>query len=430
MVFWALIYNFILIPISYIAFRIASLFAEKVKLGIQGRKRLFPNLTEKINLLPSDKKRIWFHIASYGEFEQAKPVLNALKQESDRYSVIASIFSPSAYENIKSHPSVDVITYLPFDSWFNARKFLSIIRPDAAVFVRHDIWPNHAWQARKQGIPLILFDASLRPDTSRFFPIVRCFNRALFNSFDIIHATTEKDVERLSRLCAKKNNLLLTGDTKYDQARQRSLDTKKLEAVIDPGAFKGKRVLVAGQTHFSDDRHLMPAFSRLLGQIDDLFMILVPHEPTEDYIAATEATFKTLDISSLRLSRYRKHRTVVDFQVLIIDSIGLCANLYGLGEVAFVGGSFRPGIHNVIEPAVYGIPIVFGPRIEVSSEAQELVDRKGALIVNNTQDIFETLRLFFTDETERQRVGNIAQQLVSENIGATQKVVDSILSYL
>ena len=427
---WAFLYNAVLVPLSYIFFRIAGLFHSKIRVGIRGRTFLFRDLIEQLGHLPDDGPRVWFHISSYGEFEQAKPVLSALKQNHAQVSIIVSVFSPSAHENIKHFPAVDLITYLPFDSYGNAKRFIESIKPDVALIVRHDIWPNHVWRAQKCGVPLILFDASLRPDTSRLFAILRSFNRAIYNSFDDILATTPEDANRLNRIYTRKKPSQSIGDTKYDQAHTRSLDTQRLEKHFELTAFGGRRVFIAAQTHPSDEKHVFPAFKKLLKEIDDLVMILVPHEPSAENVAGYENEFNAEHISTLRLSEYAKGQSNRDFNVLIIDSIGLLANLFRFAHVAFVGGSYRPGVHNVLEPAVYGIPILFGPRIEVSSEAQELERRKGGHIVENTDEIYKKLQTYFTDETERKRVGDIAKKLVMENVGATEKVVNCILKYL
>ena len=427
---WALCYNIVVLPLTYLLFRFGGLFSDKIKRAIQGRKGLFQRLQEEIIRLPENKTRIWFHTASYGEFEQAKPVLSALKENDQQVSIIVSLFSPSAYENIAKFPAVDIITYLPFDSYWNAEKYISLIDPKVAVIVRHDIWPNHLWRAKKEGIPVILFDATLRPDSSRFYPIVRNFSKTIYNTFDDILAASHKDLERLKKLYSKHDHLQAVGDTKYDQAMKRSQEVEKLEAVIDLDAFDGKRVLVAGQTHLSDERHIIPAFKKLSAQIDNLIMILAPHEPTSENITSCEAALGALKLSYLRLSQYRKHQTNVDFQILIVDSMGVLANLYRFAEVVFMGGSFRPGIHNVLEPSVYGVPILFGPKIQVSTEAQELVTRKGAFIVHNADEIYEKLYAYFRNETERKQVGHITYELVMENIGATRKVVECIEKYL
>lgn len=429
-IFWALIYNIVIIPLTYLLFKIGGLFSDKIKRGIQGRKRLFPTLQDKLKNLPENKRRIWFHIASYGEFEQAKPVLTALKENDQDLAIIVSLYSPSAYENVEKFPSVDLITYLPFDSYLKAKKFISLINPQIAVFVRHDIWPNHVWQAQKKGIPTILFDASLRSDTSRFYPIIKNFNKYIYNTFDKILATSSKDLERLKQLYSKYGHLMAVGDTKYDQAIARSQEIERLQAVIKLDAFDGKQVFVAGQTHPSDEKHVLPAFKKLLEHVDNSIMILAPHEPTSENIASCEVELNAFNISYLRLSHYKKHQTKNNFQVLIVDSIGILANLYRFADVVFMGGSFRPGVHNVIEPSVYGIPILFGPKIQVSTEAQELAERRGAFIVHNADQLYEKLYTYFTNEAERQRVGRITNDFVAGNIGATQKVVRCIQTYL
>ena len=420
------IYNVLIIPLLYVAFWIGFLFNKKIRRGIQGRKNLFAHL--KDNLQTEEKVVVWFHIASYGEFEQAKPVLNKLKAESPGLFIFVTFFSPSAYHFIKASYPVDFICYLPFDSFLNARKFISIVKPRLAVIVRHDIWPNFVWTLHKRKIPVILINASIPPKSSRFLPLIKTFNKKVYDCFTNIFTISNEESERIRTLVSSENTLIITGDTKFDQVYQRTLETEKIQHLLNHPFLKQKPIWAIGSSWPADERFILPAYTKLITQYKDLILLLIPHEPSEQRISEIEAQLKLKHISFIRHSQLAGNST--NFNVLIVDEIGLLANLYRLAKIAFVGGSFEYQVHNVLEPAVYGIPVLFGPKITSQHEALLLVQKKAGFIVNSVEEIVDKIIHFFTNEKIAAQAGKNAKQIVLEHMGATEKTTRLLLKYL
>jgi 3-deoxy-D-manno-octulosonic-acid transferase len=420
------IYKAVITPLLYLGFHALGLFSEKVRKGIRGRKGLLPKIAKDLSHI--DREKIWFHIASYGEFEQAKPLIAKIKEIYPQYALIVSFFSPSAYEHIKLAPPVDYICYLPFDSQKNARKFISIVQPKLAVFVRHDIWPNFIWVLNKKRIPVILIDASIPKDSSRFWPLMRQFNSALFNSFDAIFLTTDDEKERFERLDVEPCKLYVTGDTKFDQVYHRTLETGKVSDLSKHAYIKGKTKWIAGSSWRADEEVIIPAFQRLSGTFDNLLLVIVPHEPSPNRLTEIESRLTRHKIRHIRYSELRPQST--DFSALIIDKIGMLANLYGLGKIAFVGGSFESKVHNVLEPAVYGIPILIGPRINTQAEALLLANHEAALIVKSTDEMVDKVSTILKNDQLCANIGNAAKEIVFKHVGATDRIAKYLSPFI
>jgi len=420
------IYNLFILPLLYAGFRIGALFNLKIRKGIQGRKDLLKRLANDLDA--NQKPTIWFHNSSYGEFEQAKPILARLKADYQNLFFVVSFFSPSGYEHIKSSPLVDYICYLPFDSIYNAKRFLAIVKPRVVVIVRHDIWPNFVWTIQKKNIPLVLIDASLPQNSSRFWPVVRRFNKDIFNSFTKILTTSQDEIKNLGKIVTDKTKLAVTGDTKYDQVYQRTLEMGKVESLLKFPYLQNKPVWIIGSSWPADEKMVIPAFANLIRQFNKMLMIIVPHEPSENRLKEIELNLSSNGLSSIRFSQLTHDNT--GFNAVIVDQIGLLANLYRLGKIAFVGGSFESKVHNVLEPAAYGIPVLFGPKITTQHEALLLAERKGSFVVHSITELTEKMTELLTDEQFAGQIGDNAKQLVLEHLGATEKTVNFLKKYL
>lgn len=421
--FWLLLYNFFVVPLLYGTFYIAALFNRKISRGISGRGTEVTLLNEKISRLPNTGARCWIHISSLGEFEQARPVLQLLKQQIPDLAIIISFFSPSGYDNVKNLPEIDLKTYLPFDSFFQAKRFIAKIRPDVAAIIRHDMWPNHVWRLQQAGIPLILIDATVSEKTFRLYRLGKLFFRHLLAAFSRILTVSPLDRERLQKI-VPDHNITVIGDTRYDQVYNRAHETSKINFLIASHYFTLRRVLVGGSIWPSDEKHLLPAVLKLFADYSDFLFIAVPHEPTPEHVQNLETFFQSQNLIPVRFSALGQ--SPWNFQVLIIDSIGILANLYALGTVAFVGGSFGPGVHSVLEPAAHGCPVLFGPEHRNSQEAMLLVETGGGLCVKNDLECYQVLKNLFSDVRNAGQVGKRALNLVLANVGASQKAVAAI----
>jgi len=421
---WFIGYNVLFIPLFWLLLQCAAPFNSKIRMGIRGRKGLIGRLENDLKKLKS-KRRVWFHSSSMGEFEQAKPIIAALRKKYHDIDIIVTFFSPSGYDHSKNYKLANIITYIPFDTKANARHFIDLLQPTAAIFVRYDVWPNHLWELNARNIPAFIANATMRTTSARFYPLIKSFHRLLFNNFVSILTVSVKDVEAFSRFGLTHPLIQAIGETRYDQVWQRSADARK-KHLIPPSITKDKKIFIAGSTWPEDEEVLMPAIKKLLEYDPKVLVILVPHEPTEEALEAIEKQipFKIKSIRFSLLNDYSRER------IVIVDSVGILMALYQYADIAYVGGSFRQGVHNVLEPAVYGIPVVYGPRHTNSQEAQELLRKGGGFLINDQLECYKTLRTLLIDTKARAIAGNVALKLVKENIGATERFIEHLAKVL
>ncbi len=419
-----IVYNYFILPVLYAALRIAGLFNTKIKNGINGRKRVYENIIIAATSINKNKKLIWFHSSSLGEFEQAKPIIEKLKQEKD-VNILVTFFSPSGYENSKKYPYADLISYIPFDSKFNTQKFVSIIKPALTVIMRYDLWPNIIEELNKNNIPIFLVDATLRSNSPRKFPIIKSFHKILFGYLTKILTVSESDANQFRTFGINENNVSAVGDTRFDRVYQRSLQAKE-KRLISYNVLNNKKVFVAGSTWEQDEEVIFPALMKLAEVDKNILMIIAPHEPTLLHLEKIENEFA----GKLKTIRFSHLNTYTDERIIIIDSIGILLTLYTYANVAYIGGSFKQNIHNVLEAAVYGTPVMFGPKIENSQEAIKLVELGGGKVVNNKRQAYKYLRKMFSDESYRTAIGKISASYVQSNIGATDKILSAIYKVL
>ena len=412
--FWQFTYSYLLIPLFWLVIRCLGLVNDKVRRGIRGRKHLFATLEAKVGSLKPGK-RLWIHSSSLGEFEQAKPIIAEVKKRFPDLRIIVTFFSPSGFEHSRRYPLADLISYLPFDSRAGARRFLAIVQPDAAVMVRYDIWPNHIWETHRLGIPLMIANATMRRQTARRIPLIRSFHQHVYNAIDEILTVSETDRQAFWFYRLTHPQIVVVGDSRYDQVVTRSFEAQQRHLIPDT-VLAGKQVIVVGSSWPEDEEVILPVFYKLQETLPDLLMILVPHEPTVHRIEELEDTL-TGNSSSIRFSGLNDY---ANQRVLIVDSIGVLVALYKYAHVAYVGGSFRQGVHNVLEAAVYGVPVVFGPRHRNSQEPLMLVEKGGAFVVNNSPELYRTMRNLLEDERARRRAGDRAAAFVQSHIGATE----------
>ena len=422
--FWKIVYNVFVIPFLWSVFLLYSLFNRKARKGVRGRKNLFKNLETKVRAL-GNAKRVWFHSSSMGEFEQAKPIIAIFKQQFPEIKIVVSFFSPSGYENNLKYKFADLITYLPFDSSSNAAEFLRIIKPDIAIFMRYDVWPNFIWKLKKNNIPSFLVDATMSSNSKRKLPFIKNFHHHLFSYFTEILTVSEEDAENFRDFNIANVKISVGGDTRYDQVYNKSLNAKA-KNILHPELLKDKKVFIAGSSWKGDDDQIFPAFYKLLEDEKNLLMILVPHEPTETNLEEIEDELKD-NVTFIRFSALPSYKNE---NVIIIDCIGLLVSLYSYAQVAYVGGGFGDGVHNVLEPAIYGIPVIFGPRNKNSQEAQELKKIGAGYEVIEKTDIYENLRIFFDEEAHRAEIGKVASDHVMSNIGASKNIVEKLKGWL
>jgi len=418
--FWSVVYNILFLPLFYLLLRIAGIFNQKINRGIAGRQNLFDELIAGNNLLNRTGKLIWFHSASLGEFEQAKPIIEKLKNEK-KENIIVTFFSPSGYENSRKYPHADIISYLPFDTKKNAEKFISIIKPDLFVMMRYDIWPNLIWKLKEMNIPAFIVDATMRENSNRSLPLLKSFHKSLYKDISKILTVSNSDAEAFKLFNIENDVVSVVGDTRFDRVYQKSLKARE-KKLIHPDVLINKKVLVAGSTWEQDEEVILRAFTKLTKYDKYVILIIAPHEPSLLNLEKIENEFA----GRLNTIRFSYLNNYSGEKVIIVDSIGILLTLYTYADVAFVGGSFKQNIHNVLEAAVYGIPVMFGPKINNSQEAKELHKLGGGLMIRGKREAYRRMRSLFSDEKLREARGSISLKYIQENVGATNKIIDEI----
>ena len=415
--FWKFAYNILIVPLLLFAMKIAPWFNKKVKIGVQGRKRLFEDLIVNMSSLNRKKKLVWFHSSSLGEFEQAKPIIEKLKKSSD-VNILVTFFSPSGLENSKKYPHADIVSYLPLDTTANAEKFISLVNPSLLVLMRYDLWPNHIYELAKRNIPIFLVDATMRSDSARKKIFAKNFHKHLYGKISKILTVSETDAVNFIAFGLPVDEINSVGDTRFDRVYQRSLVAKDRN-LIRSEILQNKKVIVAGSTWFEDEDVLLPAFMKLTEYDENVLLIIAPHEPTLVHLEKLENECAG-KVKSIRFSFLNNYK---DEKIILIDSIGILLTLYYYADIAFVGGSFKSNIHNVLEAAVYGVPVIFGPKITNSQETIKLAELGGGIIIKNKKEAYQSLRLLTSNQEVRQAKGRISREYVQSNLGATEKIL-------
>jgi 3-deoxy-D-manno-octulosonic-acid transferase len=414
------LYSFVFISVLHVIFYIASLFNSKARRGIKGRKKLFDILKKNLATIP-EGNRIWFHASSLGEFEQAKPVIEILKRSG--YRIIVSFFSPSGYEHSLNYSSADVITYIPFDTPRNARRFVELVKPRVVVIMRYDLWPNHLFAAKRFGAKVIVADATFSSKLFNRAKVLRNFYRWMYLLADLILATNQGN-KKMFDFFLENEVAIVGGDTRFDRVYQKSIFndvSHKIPIVID----RSERIcMILGSTWRSDIDILRDPLIRLSKEFENLSIIIVPHEPTSEEVNRLRSEFSGARILS-EMNNDSDNRA----SCYIIDRVGLLTQLYVLGDIAYVGGGFGAGVHNVLEPAVYGIPIITGPRIEGSDEAMQLMQEGGLFYVKDSISAYRVMLKMVRDELVRRRAGEIAKNYVMRNLGASTVVAEHVMKF-
>jgi 3-deoxy-D-manno-octulosonic-acid transferase len=405
------IYNLIVLLASP-ALTIFSRFSPKLKLFVAGRKTVFSTLKDGIK--PTDKT-IWFHAASLGEFEQGLPVMEVVKQRYPNHKIILTFFSPSGYEVRKNNSVADVTVYLPLDTISNAKQFVQLVHPEMVFFIKYEYWPNYLNELKKQNIKTYLISGIFR-ENQAFFKWYGGFYRKALHTFDYFFVQNEGSKILLNQLGF--TNVKVSGDTRFDRVvsileRDNSLDF--IEQFIN-----NKTTIVIGSSWPKDEELLIHYINQCS---DDVKFIIAPHniEKIQILNLKTQISKKTILFSE------KDTVDVSNYAVFVIDTIGILTKIYSYADIAYVGGGFgNPGVHNILEPATFGIPIVIGPNYAHFAEATALVTLNGCLAVQNQTQLNEAFDLLLQNEDERLEKGHICSTFVQMNKGATQTVMSHI----
>jgi 3-deoxy-D-manno-octulosonic-acid transferase len=412
------IYNFILLFASQLL-KILALFSPKLNLFVQGRKSVFEIL--KNNIQEFDKT-IWFHAASLGEYEQGLPVIEKVKQKYPNHKIIITFFSPSGYEVRKNNTLADVTVYLPLDTISNAKQFLKVVHPEMVFFIKYEFWPNYLKQLKNQNINTYLISGIFR-ENQAFFKWYGGFYRKALHTFNYFFVQNESSKALLKSIGF--TNVKVSGDTRFDRVvsileRDNTLDF--IEQFIN-----NKTTIVIGSSWPKDEELLVNYINK---SSDDVKFIIAPHNINHNQILnlKTQISKKTILFSEKEeMLKQVQQDKLADFQVFIIDTIGILTKIYSYADIAYVGGGFgNPGVHNVLEPATFGIPIVMGPNYSHFAEAIALVGLEGCVAVKNESELNDAFNLLLQNEEERLEKGHICSTFVQMNKGATEQILNNI----
>jgi 3-deoxy-D-manno-octulosonic-acid transferase len=409
---WQFIYYFWVNPGIIAGAHILAIFVFKVRKGLFPRYSTIKRLKDWMKKTNPDTKRILFHTASLGEFEHIRPLLEALKVKYDTVNIV-SFFSPSGYNNVANSKGLDFHFYSPFDQSMNWKKIYRLIKPSLIIIAKHDVWPGQVWTAHKLNLPIYLINASLRAKSSRTRWGIKGFLKNVYRDFSAICAISDEDAKRFSRHYPH-SHVEVVGDTKYDQVVLRKEAAQK--QILLPDKWTNNQwIFMAGSIWPEDEECIVPALINILEEESAVRLVLVPHQPEAKIINRLKKSF-----SKWGIQLFSQREKLMGERVLIVDAIGYLAGLYNHAQAAYVGGSFHQGIHNVMEPAIFGIPVFFGPVHKNSYEAIQLTKNNGGTTVHNSEELYQYILSLIKDDDFRKVQGHKAEKFATKNVGATE----------
>ena len=415
-------YN-IIILIYLTGVAIASLFSKKVKMMWQGEKKAIRTIREKMD---PNARYVWFHAASLGEFEQGRPIIERFRKERPEFKILLTFFSPSGYEVRKNYEGADIICYLPLDTPHNARRFLRTIRPEMAFFIKYEFWYNYLHILRHRNIPVYSVSSIFRPNQIFFRWYGRQYGKVL-KCFTRFFVQNERSRELLAKIGI--HDVTVSGDTRFD--RVLSIKEQSKELPIVSAFLDGKNGFVAGSSWQPDEEIFIPY---MLQNNPDWKLIIAPHVIDEDHLKQIEALLegkKVIHYTDVRdawesaneAQRDALSKRLAEADAIIINCFGLLSSIYRYGKVAYVGGGFGVGIHNVLEAAVWGMPVIFGPNHERFQEAVALIAEGGGFSISDTHDFEIFMRKFSSDPKTLAEASRKAGEYVKSQSGATDAVM-------
>lgn len=413
------VYNLI-IQLAALLLQFLALFSPKMKLFVEGRKTVFQTLQNKIS---STDKTIWFHAASLGEYEQGLPVIEKIKEKFPIHKIVVTFFSPSGFEVRKNNSFSDVTVYLPLDTKSNAEKFIQLVHPEMVFFIKYEYWPNYLNELKNLAIKTYLISGIFR-ENQAFFKWYGGFYRNALKTFDYFFVQNESSKKLLQSI--GYNNVKISGDTRFDRVisileRDNTLDF--IEQFTN-----NQTTIVIGSSWPKDESLLVNYINNSSKEIK---FIIAPHNIKAEQIQELKnsITQKTILFSEIKeISPDGRDDKFGESRVFIIDTIGILTKIYSYADIAYVGGGFgNPGVHNILEPATFGVPIVIGPNYSHFAEASALVHQEGCISISNQNELNEAFNLLINNEDERHEKGHICSTFVQMNKGATEIILKHIV---
>lgn len=406
------LYN-ITLYIAGIILKILAFFNNKIKLGVDGRSKTFKIL--EVHLSKHDQT-FWFHCASLGEYEQGLPIFKQLRAENPHHKIVLTFFSPSGYEIRKNTEIADVVVYLPMDTKSNAKRFVKLVHPELTIFVKYEIWPNYLNELKKQGLRAILISAVFRKEQS-YFKFYGGMMRDALRTFEHIFVQDESSKRLLSS--NHFDNVTVAGDTRYDRVSDQLLQDNALLFIED--FVDGKLCIVVGSS-WPEDEAMFIAYINSFPS-DSVKFIIAPHNIKSNQMAhfANQLNKKSVLFSE------KDDKILSEFEVFIVDTIGLLSKIYSYADIAYVGGAMgNTGLHNILEPAVFGVPIIIGKNYKKFPEAFQMIANGGVLSIKNKEELQASLNRLLKNSEERIALGDLNSNFIASNKGA----VVQIMSYI
>jgi 3-deoxy-D-manno-octulosonic-acid transferase len=428
--FWFITYNLLFLPLFWFVTRIFSLFNAKVRASYKERKGLFTKLEQNLKTFDPGKKTIIIHCSSLGEFEQAKPIIEQL-DKSNSYNLVLSFFSPSGY----NHSKLDSIpvskhfkTYLPFD-WYGVEdKFIDTIKPSIVIFIKYDIWFNFLYNLNKKNITTILANASYDRKFFKWrFWLTGSYFKTVYNFFSVVASSNRYNVNHFKRILSPSVRIEMFGDTKFERVKQ-AMVLAKTQSLINSSVLLNKYVIVVGSSWSEDNNILLPVLDRLNSPAHkngiSILTILAPHEPTENNLEDIERNV-SYNFPNLKSIRYSNLENYQNENIILVDCIGILVTLYKYADIAYVGGAWHLGLHNVLEPAGYGIPVMFGNG-RMSDEAQLLVKKGGGIPIHDGRSLYENLMMLLKEKDIRNEMGHKSYSLFNNKKETSIKIAELV----
>ncbi len=400
---------------------ISSIFKPKAKLWVNGRKNWEENLKLNVKNLQLENA-VWIHCASLGEFEQGRPVIQKIREENPLQKIVLTFFSPSGFEIQKDFVAVDFVCYLPIDSKKNANRFLEILKPKVAIFVKYEFWLNFLFQLHERKIPTFLISTVIKKHQSFFKWYGGNFRKALL-TYEAIYTQDLESIKLLNQL--NYHNAKLAGDTRFDRVLDVCKSPKKIEFFDE--FKKDAFVVIGGSTWQKDEEYLVDTYLNLKLKYPKLKLIIAPHEIDDSNI---EKIKNLLIKNNISFHLYSDNETEVIHSVIVLNTIGILSSIYQYGNVAFIGGGFNNGIHNLLEPSVFGLPVLFGPNHHKFNEASELINLKAGFEISNSNDLINYLEKFINDNEYLNQTSQFSKNYVLENSGSSNVIYLGLSGYL
>ncbi len=408
------IYNFF-VHLANFFIKMAAFFSPKLRLFVDGRKNVYPYLSQQLS---EASEVIWIHTASLGEFEQGLPIIEDLKKKYPNYSILVTFFSPSGYEVKKNTKAADVVTYLPLDTLHNAKKFIELVNPRLVIFVKYEIWPSYLSVLKQKNIPTLLVSAIFN-QKQVFFKFYGGFLKRSLSAFTHFFVQDEASKKLLHSIGLK--NVTISGDTRFDRVLKILDQNNHLDFMEK---FKQEqRCFVAGSTWPEDEAILT---SYINNSKENIKFVVAPHTIKKEVIEKLTAAINKKVILYSELDT----KNISQFDVLIMDTIGLLTKVYCYADIAYVGGGFATGLHNTLEPAVFGIPVLIGPKYHGFKEAEDLVLQKGIIAISSLEAFSAQMKQLLSSEAYYNSTKNINTGYISKNKGATTIIMNYIKSFV